>query len=95
MRLPITELLLARTSTPSSLNITGNVTETTIHLPSSQPAWAEKLDPQLGQSFSIEMDHWQDWAGNSTGQANAYVNKALGHFTERTGAPAFFRVGGE
>lgn len=94
MRLSITPLLLARNTTTSSVAITGNVTDTALFLPSSQPGWAEKLDPQIS-GFSIEMDHWRDWAGNYTGQSNAFVNTALGHLSERTGQPVFFRVGGK
>ncbi|GMK56154.1 hypothetical protein CspeluHIS016_0212100 [Cutaneotrichosporon spelunceum] len=87
MRIPVDALLVSR-----AVNITGNVTDSTLLLPASQPPFAEKLDPQIG-AFSIEMDHWRDWAGNVTGQPNTFVNTALGHLSERTGQPVYFRVG--
>lgn len=90
MRLPLDALLLAQRS---ALSIPGQVNDTQLYLPNSEPKYAQPLDPQLG-SFSIEMDHWQDWAGETLGAPNAFVNTALGQLTKRTGQPVYLRVGG-
>lgn len=78
----------------SSLSNGGNVTQTSIQIPSSQPAWAEPLSPNLA-AFSIEMDRWPDWAGQKVGEPNEYVNQVLTNLGERTGAMPYLRVGGE
>lgn len=69
-------------------------TETTIQLPTSKPAWAEHLSPQLA-AFSIEMDRWPDWAGYAVGKPNTYTNQLLQNLGERTGMMPYLRVGGE
>lgn len=97
-RLPLaTNMLLPTIHTvlaARALNITGNVTSTSVVLPYGQPVFAEKLSPQLA-AFSIEMDRWPDWSGPAVGQPNQFVNTLLGHLSERTGAPVFLRVGGK
>ncbi|AFR97105.1 hypothetical protein C343_05260 [Cryptococcus neoformans C23] len=76
----------------SSLSDGGNITQTSIQIPSSQPAWAEPLSPNLA-AFSIEMDRWPDWAGQKVGEPNEYVNQVLTNLGERTGAMPYLRVG--
>lgn len=88
MKIPLTTLLATR-----GLSVPG-ANDTILTVPTTQPKWAEKLSPQIG-AFSIEMDHWQDWAGDVVGNPNSFVNTALGHLSQRTGAPVYFRVGGE
>jgi hypothetical protein len=83
MRLPLAALL---TRAPSG------AVNTTLTLPASEPAYAQPLDPQLG-SFSIEMDHWRDWAGPTPGSPNTFVNTALSQLAQRTGNPVYLRVG--
>ncbi|CAK9781613.1 hypothetical protein CC85DRAFT_314754 [Cutaneotrichosporon oleaginosum] len=87
MRLPLNTLLLARAAP-----VSGQVNDTTLTLPASEPPYSQPLDPQLG-SFSIEMDHWRDWAGPTVGAPNAFVNTALGQLSSRTGKPVYLRVG--
>ncbi|KIR53357.1 hypothetical protein I315_03947 [Cryptococcus gattii Ru294] len=70
----------------------GNVTQTSVHIPGNQPAWAEPLSPNLA-AFSIEMDRWQDWAGQKVGEPNQYVNQVLTNLGERTGVMPYLRVG--
>ncbi|KIR98601.1 hypothetical protein L804_04177 [Cryptococcus deuterogattii 2001/935-1] len=70
----------------------GNVTQTSVHVPGNQPAWAEPLSPNLA-AFSFEMDRWQDWAGQKVGQPNQYVNQVLTNLGERTGVMPYLRVG--
>ena len=73
---------------------TSYTTNVSLYLPSSQPASAQALDPNLA-SFSIEMDHWPDWAGEEIGKANDYVLTLLSNLEQRTGSPQWLRVGGE
>ncbi|KNX50054.1 hypothetical protein CNBG_9274 [Cryptococcus deuterogattii R265] len=70
----------------------GNVTQTSVHIPGNQPAWAEWLSPNLA-AFSIEMDRWPDWAGQKVGQPNQYTNQVLTNLGERTGVMPYLRVG--
>ncbi|EAL19043.1 hypothetical protein CNBH1450 [Cryptococcus deneoformans B-3501A] len=70
----------------------GNVTQTSVQIPSNQPAWAEPLSPNLA-AFSIEMDRWPDWAGQKVGEPNKYVNQVLTNLGERTGVMPYLRVG--
>ncbi|ADV23898.1 Hypothetical Protein CGB_H2500W [Cryptococcus gattii WM276] len=70
----------------------GNVTQTSVHVPNSQPAWAEWLSPNLA-AFSIEMDRWPDWAGQKVGEPNQYTNQVLTNLGERTGVMPYLRVG--
>lgn len=86
MRLPLDALLLARSA--------GQVNDTKLYLPTSEPAYAQPLDPQLA-AFSIEMDNWRDWAGQTVGAPNAFVNNALEQLSQRTGHPVYLRVGGK
>lgn len=87
MRLPLDALLLAQRSA-------GQVNDTKLFLPTSEPKYAQPLDPQLG-AFSIEMDNWRDWAGETVGAPNSFVNSALSQISKRTGHPVFLRVGGK
>ncbi|ADV23920.1 Hypothetical Protein CGB_H2510C [Cryptococcus gattii WM276] len=70
----------------------GNVTQTSVHIPGNQPAWAEPLSPNLA-AFSIEMDRWPDWAGQKVGEPNQYTNQVLTNLGERTGVMPYLRVG--
>jgi hypothetical protein len=73
--------------------LAGLVEQTILTLPSHQPAFAEQLSPNLA-AFSIEMDHWPDWAGETVGQPNAFVLQLLENLRERAGVPPSIRVGG-
>jgi hypothetical protein len=68
-------------------------TNTTLRIPSSRPPFAEKLSQGL-IGFSIEMDRWTSWAGESVGKPNLFVNQVLGVMESFTGVPPPFRVGG-
>ncbi|WVO24674.1 uncharacterized protein IAS62_006051 [Cryptococcus decagattii] len=72
----------------------GNVTQASVQIPNSQPAWAQPLSPNLA-AMSIEMDRWPDWAGQKVGQPNQYVNQVLTNLGERTGAMPYLRVGAD
>jgi hypothetical protein len=65
----------------------------TVFLPSSRPAFAEKLSQGL-IGFSIEMDRWTSWAGEAVGKPNPYVNQVLSVMASFTGVQPPFRVGG-
>ncbi|KAJ2962019.1 hypothetical protein NQZ79_g2828 [Umbelopsis isabellina] len=54
---------------------------------------ATSLDPSL-VSFSIEMDHWADWAGTLQ-KPNKYTQTLLNNIVARAGQPPSFRVGGD
>jgi hypothetical protein len=60
---------------------------------SSTATNATSLDPSL-VSFSIEMDHWADWAGTLE-KPNRFTQTLLKNIVERTGVPPSFRVGGD
>lgn len=77
-----------------SLHTRQDNSDTTIQIPTSKPAWAEHLSPQLA-AFSIEMDRWPDWAGYGVGQPNRYTNQLLKNLGDRTGMMPYLRVGGE
>lgn len=94
MRLPYAEAILAARATTNSSSGTGSVQATTIQIPTTKPAWAEHLSPQLA-GFSIEQDRWPDWAGYAVGQPNNFTNQLLKNLGERTGVMPFLRVGGE
>ena len=66
----------------------------TVFLPSSRPAFAEKLSQGL-IGFSIEMDRWTSWAGEAVGKPNPYVNQILSVMASFTGVQPPFRVGGK
>jgi len=91
MHMPVVSSLLAASA---AARISGNVTQGAIFLPDAQPANAEKLDPQL-VGFSIELDRWPDWAGRQVGRPNQFVHSVMRQLTDRSGAPPYFRIGGE
>lgn len=90
MYVPLAASLLGSRAVANS----SNAEDTTIQLPTSKPAWAEHLSPQLA-AFSIEMDRWPDWAGYAVGKPNEYTNQLMRNLGERTGMMPYLRVGGQ
>ncbi|ORY31073.1 hypothetical protein BCR39DRAFT_593571 [Naematelia encephala] len=71
-----------------------SATNMSLVLPAEQPCYAQPLSPNLA-AFSIEMDHWRDWAGQEVGQPNTYVNQLLNNLARGTGRSPSFRVGAD
>lgn len=65
-----------------------------INLPSNKPKYARTLRKNL-LGLSIEMDQWPQWAGETLGKPNKFVNTVLGNLASRTGHAVNLRVGGE
>jgi hypothetical protein len=65
-----------------------------INFPSSKPKYARTLPKNL-LGLSIEMDQWPQWAGETLGKPNKFVNTVLGNLASRTGHAVNLRVGGE
>ena len=68
----------------------GTVAAVNVSVPLTSPSTSQPLSSTL-ISFSIEADHWPDWAGIK--HRNEFIFNALDNYARLTGQPPKLRVG--